>query len=834
MTQKIFPTDIPPNQWSQFKARGFKAPACGVVYRFDRPDWLEKYFRPQRTNGMPLGGIDTGCIDLEKNGTLGFMTIFNSHVPRREQTDLPFLGLSVGDKTWILADLDRYHVSSIGRETVYYFAPHKIVDGKTENWTSEDYFWRRDWQVRGISEIHYWGHYPVADMEFDLTVLDGPRGPEGIGYAGNPSSTAPISVGVRAWCPFIPGDMEASLIPGAVFEVHLRNISDSEQKGTLAFTFPGPLPEESEGALSFPRKVLSGKLAGIHVTNGRDIGYVLGVVDQTRVRTGGELGTKGAAWAKINTALPPVAEGHAGGSVAVDYQLDSGEEKILRFILSWYSPRWKGGGTLTAGGNTYTHMYSTRFENALEVANILSEQHEPLLQRILAWQEAIYSHEDFPIWLRESLVNILHLITEDGMWATASHPIGDWCKEEDGLFGLNECPRDCPWMETLPCDFYGNFPLVLFFPGLALSTLRGFKAYQASDGGLPLTFTRTPTIELAQDFFDKYQCSTNGVCYVDLVDRVWQCADDDKLLTEFYPSVKKNVTFTMNLNKGPDGVISAPEGNVNRGAGFIRPLPPGKGLKFGGEHNGIFGMSSHLGGMHLAQLRQAQRMAERTGDHDFAQQCQQWIKQGSNSMETKMWAGSYYRNYWDPASNKKSELIYAYQLVGEWMAHLHGLPGVFDPDRVRTTLQTIKQNNVAMTKYGAAMFARPEGDTTERGFEAFYGQYSMFPSETLLLAATYMFAGEVETGLAISCRHWHNLICRQEYTWEMPNLISAEKDDGRATFGSDYYQNMILWMLPAAMQAKDLRTFCEPGGFVDKIIQAGSKWTKTRMEAMNE
>ncbi|MGD2157057.1 MAG: hypothetical protein PVG14_00580 [Anaerolineales bacterium] len=61
----------------------------------------------------------------------------------------------------------------------------------------------------------------------------------------------------------------------------------------------------------------------------------------------------------------------------------------------------------------------------------------------------------------------------------------------------------------------------------------------------------------------------------------------------------------------------------------------------------------------------------------------------------------------------------------------------------------------------------------------------------------------------------------------MPNLICSDKDDGRATFGSDYYQNMILWVLPAAMQAKNLSTFCEPGGFVDRIIRAGNKQPKT-------
>jgi uncharacterized protein (DUF608 family) len=39
-------------------------------------------------------------------------------------------------------------------------------------------------------EIHYWGHYPIADLEYD--------------------TTSEVSVGLRAWTPFIPGDAPTS------------------------------------------------------------------------------------------------------------------------------------------------------------------------------------------------------------------------------------------------------------------------------------------------------------------------------------------------------------------------------------------------------------------------------------------------------------------------------------------------------------------------------------------------------------------------------------------------------------------------------------------------
>jgi uncharacterized protein (DUF608 family) len=818
----LFPTEVPQNEWVRFRAEGFSEPVCGAVYRLDHPEWLSQ--RTERPNGMPIGGIDTGCIDLEKNGTFGFTTIFNSHVPRRGPLNLPYLGVSVGGRTCILADMDARHVSSIGWQTVYYLAPHKEQHGQITDWSPEDYFLNRDWQVRGVDQIHYWGHYPVADLEYELPQIAADNGASGQGKGGDGTIPAPLSVSLRAWSPFIPGDVVTSQMPGAVFEVHLRNTSDAAQRGTLAFSFPGPSLEESEGATAFPRRVVQGKFSGISVSNGKGIGYAIGAVDEV-VRTGGELGINGEAWAHIGQTLPTVIEGQPGASVAVDFSLNALEQKTIRFVLSWYSPMWKGGGTLTSGGRTYVHMYTTHYQSALHVAGVLAEQHESLLKRVLAWQQVVYTAEEIPVWLRESLVNILHLMTENALWAVAKPPIGAWCRTEDGLLGMIGDPRDCPLMEGIDEAFYGNIPLVYFFPEMALSTLRGWKAYQNPDGSLPVAFSRTPTIELALDYCNQYQSTTVGVVYLDLVDRYWQCTGNDEVLREFYPSVKKSVIFTMNLNTGPDHVISAPTGDMNHGDGFISVSSPGEGLAFGGEWNQIFGMNTHLGGLHLAQLRMAQRMAEKMGDQEFSARCLDWIRAGTDSMENKMWAGSYYLNYWEPETGKRSNLIYAYQMAGEWIARYHGLPGVFRPDRVQTALETIQRINGSLSPFGAVMFADPGGTSTgDQSFSqnrsAAYGGEGMFVSETFILGATYMCMGQGSLGLNIVRKVWEDIVCKQGYTWQQPNLIRG--DTGEPIFGWDFYQNMGIWMLPAALARQTLAESNKLGTLVARVLAAGA------------
>jgi hypothetical protein len=56
--------------------------------------------------------------------------------------------------------------------------------------------------------------------------------------------------------------------------------------------------------------------------------------------------------------------------------------------------------------------------------------------------------------------------------------------------------------------------------------------------------------------------------------------------------------------------------------------------------------------------------------------------------------------------------------------------------------------------------------------------------------------------------------------YDMPNVIDGRT--GKATYGNDYYQNLILWCLPAAITGEDLKTAAAPGGFVSRIIEAAT------------
>jgi len=763
----LFPTDLPTAQWAEFPADGFSRPACGLVYRLGRP----------ATNGVPLGGVDTGCLDLDTNGLFGYCTIFDSHVPRRGPINLPPLGMSVGGETWVLcANQPRPYETTDGRKPIEPVLAELGLDG-----------------VKTAREIHYWGHYPVADVEFD--------------------TDAPVSVGLRAWTPFLPGDVRNSMIPGIVFEVRLRNPGSKRRKGTLAFSFPGPTEREA-GTGRFERRDEEGRFNGVAVSGGRTA-YALGVVGAASARLGGALDDDGAAWARIADALPEAGPEHAGASVAVDFSLGAGKAKTVRFVLTWCSPQWKGGGhPSSTEGNTFTHMYALRYPDPAETAQRLARGHARLLRRVHAWQQAVYTDASLPVWLRDSLVNALHMITEDGMWAAAEPPIPKWARKRDGLFGMNECPRGCPQIECIPCSFYGSLPIAYFFPGLELSTLRGYKGYQYEDGAPPWIFGGCTGQSAGIDFATPtrgYQFATNGISLASLVDQFLMCHDtpDGKYLREFYPMVKRNMIYTVNLRTTPEyslgeRIISMPDENVGT-EWFEAPEP------------GWAGMTAHVGGLHIAQLRIAERMATQVGDADFARQCAEWIALAQEAMEKRLWTGSYYLNFLEPETGRRSELVFGYQLDGEWITSHHDLPGTLPDDRVRTVLDTVKRFNAAVTRHGAVNYTNADGTPADvKG----YGTYSYFPPEVLMLAMTYMYAGEREFGLELARRCWENIVCGWGYAWDMPNIMRGDADTGESVYGHDYYQDMMIWSLPAVLAGQDLSGPVKPGGLVDRVLQA--------------
>ena len=341
-------------------------------------------------------------------------------------------------------------------------------------------------------------------------------------------------------------------------------------------------------------------------------------------------------------------------------------------------------------------------------------------------------------------------------------------------------------------------PIVYFFPKLARTTLQGYKQYSREDGAPPFRFgIQSNLSELDGYHWWDAQVMLNGVCYVDMVYRLWQRTGDDNLLREFYNSVKKSTTLTATMGEPPYPVV-----------GF----PPGDNQTEWWEGWPWTGIATHAAGLHLSNLILSEKMAVAMEDDDFAQRCRAWRRQGSENLENSNWHDGAYLLLSKPQTGQIEYKIMSNQLDGEWANAYLGLDeGVFKPERVTEALKTIKQT-CFNEMVGAVSFSARDG-TQE------LTTYGIFPAETLILGMTYMYQGDMESGMKVCFDCMNNLVLRQGKCWDMPNMVNA--DTGEVRFGTDYYQMMMLWAVPAAIDGKGIREFCAPDGFVDRILQAG-------------
>ena len=89
-----------------------------------------------------------------------------------------------------------------------------------------------------------------------------------------------------------------------------------------------------------------------------------------------------------------------------------------------------------------------------------------------------------------------------------------------------------------------------------------------------------------------------------------------------------------------------------------------------------------------------------------------------------------------------------------------------------------------------------------------------------MLAMNYMYEGQRDFGLELLRRCQQNIVCQCGYTWDAPNIMRADADTVETDAGNDYYQNMMLWSVPAAIGGEPVNHPAQPGGLVHTMRQA--------------
>jgi len=365
-------------------------------------------------------------------------------------------------------------------------------------------------------------------------------------------------------------------------------------------------------------------------------------------------------------------------------------------------------------------------------------------------------------------------------------------------------------MSCLGNDWIGEWPVNIFFPELGIKKLSAFKYYQKPNGQVPSTLGSGT--EPDKPWYNQ-QFSLDGQYYVQMVDRYWQVVGDDSALEEYYPSVKASMHFMMTVDEDGDWLPDVKSGY--------------KGFTSSQYYDGwkrMTGAAIHVSGYWLSTLRMAERMAVKMGDEVFAEECRSWVTRASRSVEEKLWnpqVGSYLL-YHQPETGKRVDTILSDQLVGEFLARVHGLDGVFPEARVKTVLETIWNLNVASTPYGVRVTIRPDGSTNSGpGLYGAYHQVIIVSYSSIVPSGIMVYTGNRECGLEMLRRIWRRVVCDVKMPWDQ--IWGLVADSGGHAGGIEYYHNSMLWAFPAAVLGEDLKTFCAPSGLVGRIIRAAKE-----------
>ena len=98
----------------------------------------------------------------------------------------------------------------------------------------------------------------------------------------------------------------------------------------------------------------------------------------------------------------------------------------------------------------------------------------------------------------------------------------------------------------------------------------------------------------------------------------------------------------------------------------------------------------------------------------------------------------------------------------------------------------------------------------------YWGAHGVHPPSTFTLAMTYMYRGQHEFGLDLARRTVQEIL-KRGWVYDWPVCIASGIGP---RVGCDYYQNLMLWSLPAALDADELNAPSREGRLADRMIHA--------------
>jgi uncharacterized protein (DUF608 family) len=654
--------------------------------------------------GMPVGGIGAGQLYLGGDGHLWWWDIFNTRSASR----------ATGEAAYA-------HPVGRSADGVY----HKIDQGFMIRTQQGGQVVTKILNREGIEHIEFLGQYPIGEVTYRDPGL-------------------PVEVKLEAFSPFIPLDLESSMLPATILRFKAHNISSSPVEVQLVGWLENAVLIESrrkgaQGVLI--NRMASGtdgllrleSLASERNTQAprADSGTMAltllpgsGTSRGVTQRGAGEGGKEAQVELTATTGLT--------GELTRTLSLAPGKSEEAVFVLTWHFPK-------TRVPRFSKHEYAAKFADAFAVSNFVAEKIGFLTQQTRLWRDNWY-HSTLPYWfLDRTFLNTSILASS--------------------TVALNEDGRFHGWegyhQGHGTCTHVWGYVLAMgrLFPELEMRLREKTDFVPVAQGGAMLDngtiHFRAWNSGLAVD-------GQAGIILRSYL--VHQQSADDAFLRRNYAHIKKAMTgLTEARDTDHDGILAGP------------------------QHNTLdadwYGTVTWLSLHYQAALRAMAAMAVEMGDAEYARFCQGTADQGRAYIEKNLFNGEYFFHQGDP-DHAASPGVYTgceySQLLGQSWAYQVGLGRIIDPVKTKTALESLWKYN----------FTTDVGPFREvhKG-----GRWYAMPGEAGLIACTWPQGGSEVLTKGNPRFAAYNNECQNGYEYALSSLMMWH--------GMPYHSLAHLWYM---------------------------------------
>ena len=622
---------------------------------------------------LPLGGIGTGTVSLGGRGELRDWEIMN--VPAK-----------------------KYSTVTMGNTAPFFCIYASPAGGEPTTTLLTGPIYEQEYLHYEGRPTNHHGLPHFANASFDAAYP--------FGQVNLSDKELPIKVKVKGFNPLIPGDADASGLPLAVLSYEVTNTSNQALEISICGTIRNFIGKDGSKFVTdwkgdfIPIGAKKNRNQYREENGLKGIYFYSDEVDKQNQAWGTmALTTQSTGTVSYRTSSSPdhwcnailnfwddfskdgiltekdcPAEDDPMASLAVKKRLAPGTTETFTFFLTWNFPNRKAWSASVIG-NYYSQLYSDAWDTAKKIVPRIPT----LEQETLLFVNALLK-STLPTEIKEAaLFNLATLRSQTVFRIPSGHLMG-W----EGVMDRNgSCMGSCThvWNYEVATPF-------LF--GELARTMRDVEfQYSTKENGLMNFRTALPLSEANKG---NGTAADGQMGCIMKAYREWQLSGDQKFLTDYWPQIKKVVSYAW-IERGWDG-------NQD-------------GVMEGSQHNTMdvnyFGPNPQMGFWYMGALRAAEEMSIAMKDKAFAKKCRSLFEKGSTWMDQHLFNGEYYEHkITDPKTfefldmENPSVSIPGFQLgkgclvdqlVGQYMAHICGLGYLGEKKHIQTTLESIMKYN---------------------------------------------------------------------------------------------------------------------------------------------